>query len=476
MDRFLRREGRWLAGLIAAFAASRLLLTLLRVPFEMGTLTSAWQFLDVELLRGDLWRSLYFLHSQPPLFNLYLGTVLQLSPVAPATVFLAVNRLLGLLVCLGTFGLLRHFRVGRSVAAAAALALVLRAGFIFDEQKLFYDLPTTALLVTAAGAFAAALAGRRWGSHLFFMALFLLCGIRSLFHLLFFALALGLYLVATRGSWRERLAPALLPLLLLLAIYAKNGLVFGQFGPSSWLGMNLARVVTKNVAEEDRAARIAAGKMAPILRLRPFVPVDAYPEYLQLPPAWEAIPALASTSKSGGAANYNHAAFLAIGRDYLAASERQIAAEPLAYLAEVGRNWDRMLEPNTGHRDLRNYAGRLPSGVHLELLAWMAGLETAPAGHWPPSPWRLGLLLLWPAVILAALIELLRPLPGLPPLPPQQRWLQAFLLLAALWVAGVGNLLEVGENARFRACTDPLVLALGGSLASRAGALLVKRP
>ena len=37
------------------------------------------QYLDPLLLKSDLLKSLFYLHSQPPIFNLFLGIVLKLS-------------------------------------------------------------------------------------------------------------------------------------------------------------------------------------------------------------------------------------------------------------------------------------------------------------------------------------------------------------------------------------------------------------
>ena len=78
-----RRADVWaLLVVVSVFAVSRLAAWAAGVRFDASILTWYWQFLDVELLRHDLARSLWYLHAQPPLFNLFLGSVLKLAPDA----------------------------------------------------------------------------------------------------------------------------------------------------------------------------------------------------------------------------------------------------------------------------------------------------------------------------------------------------------------------------------------------------------
>jgi hypothetical protein len=62
------------------FAASELLARALGIRFASETFGTLYQYLDPAILRGDLARGLYYLHAQPPLFNLELGVVLKLFP------------------------------------------------------------------------------------------------------------------------------------------------------------------------------------------------------------------------------------------------------------------------------------------------------------------------------------------------------------------------------------------------------------
>ena len=64
--------------------------------FISTPLSFAYQYLDPVLLKSDLLRSLLYLHSQPPLFNLFLGTVLKVSPL-PALSYDVLFKTVGVL-------------------------------------------------------------------------------------------------------------------------------------------------------------------------------------------------------------------------------------------------------------------------------------------------------------------------------------------------------------------------------------------
>src|SRR5207245_7531778 len=103
-----RRERRLLyaAALAGGFVVSRLLYWSIGVRFDSSSLGWYWQYVDPVLLKYDLVRSLVYLHSQPPLFNLFLGLVLKLFPGHEATVFQLTFLALGLTLTLSMFFLM----------------------------------------------------------------------------------------------------------------------------------------------------------------------------------------------------------------------------------------------------------------------------------------------------------------------------------------------------------------------------------
>lgn len=89
----------WLAllALSAVFVAFRLWFAHAGGSYIASPLDSAKQFLDPTLLQHDLLSSLWYLHSQPPLFNLFLGLVLKAAS-DPAVFYELCFRISGLLI------------------------------------------------------------------------------------------------------------------------------------------------------------------------------------------------------------------------------------------------------------------------------------------------------------------------------------------------------------------------------------------
>ena len=459
-----RRCVLWLTSL---FLASRLVFLVLGVRFDASPLGEFWQYLDPRLLEEDLLRSVFYLHSQPPLFNLFLGIVLRLSPVAPATAFHALYLVAGWLCLLATFLLMRLLGVGRTIAGVIGLILVLRPSFILFESWLMYDVPVT-LLVCLAGV-ALALFTRRglpiYG-HAFFVILFFLCATRSLFHLVYFGAVLALVAGCFRGRERHTvLKSATVPFVLLILLYLKNLAFFGLPGLSSWLGMNLARIATAAASPQELARLERQGELSAIATVPPFSPLELYGD-LDLPtPRYPNVLALATRFKSTGSVNYNHEAYLAISDRYLADALWIVRHRPGVYFHGVAKAWYNYFKPQTeishvsANRDrLRAYAavgawvlyGRLPytfdyGGVGKPIYLFST----------------LGVPLLTCYALWLAFRS--RDAAARPVL--------AFMILTVIYVALTGNSLEVWENQRFRFYTDPFFAVFFALAVSRAQAI-----
>src|SRR6266498_2765841 len=63
--------------LLGIFFISRLLYDRIGIIFLGDTYQYYWQFIDQSLMKNDLWRSVLYLHNQPPLLNVLTGIILQ---------------------------------------------------------------------------------------------------------------------------------------------------------------------------------------------------------------------------------------------------------------------------------------------------------------------------------------------------------------------------------------------------------------
>jgi hypothetical protein len=461
-------------GLTGAFLLSRAAYYAIGVRFNDYPLGVYWQFLPVRLLRTRLLESLFYLHSQPPLFNLYLGGALKLGGAQPGALFHAVNVLLGLGVLFASFSVMRRLGVGRPLAAVLGLAFVTSPAFVAYENWLFYTLPMAFLLLFSAWSLDAYLQRRsRLSGLLFFTALLAIAGTRSLFHLAWLvAIVLGLLLVEPRLR-RTTLQAATLPCVLLLALYAKNELVFGRFSASTWIGMNLARLTVSELPDAERAALVEAGRLSAASRVPPFSPPDGYPEtWFEVPERFARVPALASLEKRNEAANFNHYGYLRLSEAYLADALRLMRERPELYRAAVFEAWAIYFRSASslkflGLHNRRTLATAFDTYDYLLFgrVPW-AGFVRGPRGEADFAGARyLGLVVGLPLVFGFGVWASLAASSGLERRP---RIVVAFLCFNVAWVALVGNLLELGENNRFRFETDALSVALFGLLLQRA--------
>jgi hypothetical protein len=450
----LRRHGPELA-LLAAFALTRLVARMgFGLRFDSDVLYY-WHVLDLPLLKGDLLRSLFYLHDQPPLYNLGLGIVLKWVPGAvAAAVFETAFLVLGYLGLVGIYALLVELGAPRAAALAAALLQTLSTTWLVYESWLFYTLPTAVLMTWAAVWLARAARGRAGAAAAFAAAVAALSWTRATYQPVWVVATLALLLFAVRGcapgvratAWRASLAA----LAIAVALPAKNYLLVGSFTSSTWLGMNLAHMTTERLDEATREAWIGAGELDPVARVRAFAPLSDYPEELRAPlPGIPAHPALVAPLKSDGSPNLNHAAYVRIGRAYQRAALVVIRKRPDVYLDRVRRAFRTWLRPPTDYIlvvPLREALGGWDR-LHSRLLLWSA-LDRRRAG---PT------LVLLPAAALFVAALIWRS-------PGERRrllLLVSFPLLAIAWNFTVGNLVDVEENNRFRVEVEGLMVVLG---------------
>jgi len=454
------------------FATSRALYAWAGLRFNDWPLGVYWQYLDPFLLKRKLGESLWNLHGQPPLFNLYLGTALATGH--EHAVFVVTFLAAGLVAYVCVFLLMRRLGVEAAPSFVLATWMATAPAFVAYENWLFYSLPVAALLALAALAFARALRTRRVREGFLFLAvLAVVCGARSLYHLAFLVAAAALLALGWREGRRALLAGAV-PLLLVVSLYAKNKVLFGHFAASTWTGMSLGHLTLDPLPREDAERLVATGTLSPASAHPAFSRARVYQGAYFDPPPVTRVRALYWEEKTTGAPNYNHAAYIRISEDLLRDSLWVLRHRPDVYLASVREAWSiyfrspgelRFLgaENIDAIRPARDFYDAV---FFLRLPGWSADADANPPRYW-------GLILGLPAVFLVGLAAALGRGPGRR-LDRGQRLLAGLLCFNIAFVAVVGNLMELGENNRFRFETDPLSVCLLG-LALQNGLDFVRR-
>ncbi len=469
-------RSRWFVLAVAAPLASRAGYALLGVRYDAQPLSSYWQYLDPELLRHALLQSLYYLHSQPPLFNLFLGLVLKLFPGHTGPAFQVAFLVCGLAIASAMFWLM--LRLGARPALCAVVAMLFAVGpnCVLYENWLFYTYPEMALLLLAALALSIYLQSRSIpAGALCFLCCAALCLLHSLFHPAWMGLAVAVVLLARGVPRRRTVLLAVLPLLLVAALYAKNGLLFGRFAGGSWLGMNLSRITTMMLSPARRAELVAQGRLSPLALIPPFSPLVDYAPYV--PPAPETgIPVLDQQVRSTGAPNYNNLLYLRISDLYLQDALAVVRGQPQAYLMGLVRSWYYYLLPPSDYFAFDSNDNRARLGAILSVYNTVVYGQLYPrVGHLAEGQSLarmarsicLNLVLAQGAILAYGVVRGLRALRAGVGLTARQAVL-LFMGMSLAYMAVAGNLLELSENNRFRYTVEPLLFVLVGVLVDRA--------
>ncbi len=457
-------------GLAAAFCISHAIFYMLGVRFDDDPLGGAWQYLDPELLRHNLLESLLYLHVQPPLFNLFLGTVLKFSFGHPKLVFQGIYLVCGLILYCGLFSLQVRLGVGKRLAFALSTLFMISPSFILYEHWLFYTFPVAAVLLLSAlllHEFLVKTEGRQ--AFLFFLSLFVLSGIRTVFHLAYFMATAGVLLAVSWPNRKRIILAAALPFVLVASLYCKNLLLFGGFNTSSWLGVNAWSVATNNVPWEERQQLVAEGKLSELSLIGRFSPLAKYPVRYRQVKGFENIASLRQLIKSTGSENFNHLAYVGISNQYFEDFLSVLRERPKAYINGLLKSWLTYFKSSSDHGFLEENRERISllNDIYDSFFYGKIPCDVSKTGILPffliPG-YRVHVLLLLglPLLLIFALgLSLRRGSKGQGQ-DRNQRIVTLYLCGTIAFVAFVGNLFELGENNRFRFTTDPFSVVLLG--------------
>jgi hypothetical protein len=439
-----------------AFLLSRYLVDLLGLRFN---LVLDWMFVtDPAWLREHLLKTLFYAHAFPPGPNLLAGLIMKLGPDRAIANAHALFQAFGLLLVLSLFALGRAAGLGRAGAFALALGFCLTPAVLYFEHLFSYEGPTIALLCLAAVLFRRGVAqGGFWTWSGCFLACTAICWLRSMFHLAWFVLIVGMALWWSRSYPRLRvLVAAAVPALLLVGVYLKNLIVFGVFGIFTWGVGSLTLATIRNMPPELRQQWVNEGKLSPFALINVYAGPRAYLHLFPSAhdPKWPEMLNVLERPSHGGA-NYDHWFFLHINQ-----RRRDDARYYLKHRfgEYAGTVWANMLEyfspstlwhPRDGHADA-------PHHKHRQVLGGWERLYNTLV-HGPPLR-PTGLYLLLPLVLAWAVVRFVGPRGRDAPAP--DRALLAFLMLQVGFITTVAVLFSFGEAGSYRYQIDPLIAVL----------------
>ncbi|MBN2036764.1 MAG: hypothetical protein JW768_08495 [Chitinispirillaceae bacterium] len=343
----IHRRWAWYALLLLIFAASRIMYYLLGVRFDARGLTWFFQFLDPELLRHNLLQSLFYLHIQPPGYNLYLGIVLKLFPHAEVTAFHAIHLVFGATITCMMFYVMRNLGIRAVIAFAAAALFMTSPGVVLFENFILYEyMQVFTLMVCAVSLFWFFQNHNTAGAIIFLAGQFWLVMLKSHYHVVYFTVVFILLLCFAKRKRRLIAGVGSVFCAMVLAFYLKNQVLFGHFAGCTWMGMNMATITTHHLTPQERGTFVAQGRISPIPDIDAVVPLAAYRPYITMP-ARRSIPVLDEELKSTGAINFNHPGFLEVGKLYTKDGRYILRHYPRAYIRSVAIAWFTYFLPPT---------------------------------------------------------------------------------------------------------------------------------
>jgi hypothetical protein len=472
------RERTLYALLAMVFAVSRLGYYLLGVRFDARPVLHYYQFADPELLKHRLFESLFYLHVQPPGWNLYTGAVLKFFPTSYPEVFHVIYWLLGLGICWSIYHLMRLLGVSRWLTFTLSVWFIVSPGVVLFENYMLYEVLVAFLLLAAAVALVHFVrdASPLWATF-FFAALFSLVLVRNFFHLAYFVAIVAALAYLFPACRRTVVLSAALPLLAILGLYAKNWVLFGAFSGSTWMGMNMDVITAHQLTAAEAREFVSRGVISPVSLLGLGSPIALYGSGIQMP-ARIGIPILDDCVTSTGATNFNCTAFFQVQRIYTRDGLALLRKYPVVYLRSVEAAWFSYFLPSgdfpffdlnrpkihaidrfwntvffvqfkeaNDRKELRRLAAR-GEGASLVLYTGVFLMIGLPA-HW-----------LWSIYYLVTGVRRKT-------LDPPAAILVGFFLLNITYVTAIANFLSSFENNRYRFPLDAFYVILLGVALSR---------
>lgn len=449
-----------LLGVWITFIISRVLYDLAGIRFQGETYNYYWQFIDSALLRADLLRSVFYLHSQPPLLNLLTGIILQVFPASYVTVFHSLYFLAGLILGTSIYFSGIFLRIPPWVSAVISAWFMISPGTVLYEHWLTYAYPLTCALTLAGVCLYQFILTKKnsWGV-VFFSLLSGIALTWSLFHIAWL-IGIAILLFIFWGERKKVILAACVPILLVTAWYAKNYFTVGEFAASTWAGMNISRITTFRLSKIERNHMLKSGQLSEFAGIIPFSWPASYLELLPDTPL-TGIPVLDNLETSSGNPNVHHLVYIEASKYYLRDALYVIRFNPEHYFRFVAQafyiyfhpssdaglvqqdnelvktldHWWRVVFSGQWESDSDNQKN---TSMSAEYAGWwiIISFFTALTG---------GVVFLW-----KNRGQFSEPV----------NFLVLFMIYNILVLTLAGNLVELGENNRFRFTIDPFILVL----------------
>lgn len=469
----------YLAVAVAFFASRLVYWFVFDLNFDHSPVSYFIQYLHSWFIVHDFWRSLMYLHQQPPLQNLLTGGFMRLfgSPAA-FTLLWYLYVALGLVNALALLHVMLRLGAARWLAVVAVVLHTAAPETVYFESWLFYHQPVATLLLLSL---VCLLRYYRSGTALAGFGFFFCFACTGLFYAIFHPVLLAAATVGilwrpplVRGRalsrWRV-LGAAAFPFILLLGNVQKTKALTGYGQGSAFLWENLAVKTFAEIPLDERQWLIDSGYVtrAPNLPLFP-VPLSLYNGGLRVPHPPTGVPLLDMPEMPDGQTNPHSLEKVLIAEKFY--------KKDSFYLLQhrFPDYWEAVIKGLTSYYFMSplDYDGTLYSPNREKLRSFngfLSRLFLADAGGR-----QLLLVVLFPLTLIYGVHRVFRPRSVL----RSERApvvLVAHMVLVIVYITFATIMISAGDFSRYRFNIDPLYLILFVLMASdaRHGAVVLKR-
>lgn len=440
--------------LVGVFVVSRLVVMAFGLHLNIWALSAYWQYLDLDTLQNHLLSGVWYDHSQPPVFNLLLGSILKMSGHNSALVFTILLKIVSFCNGLLLFHVVRKLTDVEFLPLGVALAYILSPATLVFECELFYTTIISLLLLLAVYYLIRLSASGKISDGVgFFFPLVLLCLTRSVYHILWLAIVTGLLLFYFRkkANFNKLILVSMTALLMVGSWYVKNKIIFGKLTTSTWIGMNLSRNVFHDNETTD-SSRIEAYEA--------FSKISVYRKFID--PAYEIKfrglndRDLLQETKNDSIANMKEVSYIPVADLYMKASVEHIKSHPVSYAQNIVQSAILYFTPAT------LYSLAIEQSAKIKYFDLPYSFKLTYFSHSKTQRRVLLTISAIPKMLLYFFVFFIfiRYSIQIRSLAP---W-NLFIGVTIFFVFGISSLLEHYENMRFRFETEPLFLILAAQV------------
>jgi hypothetical protein len=334
-------------------------------------------------------------------------------------------------------------------------------GTVLYEHWLAYAYPLTAALTLSGYClYQFMLTKKQYWGLIFFTLLSGIALTWSLFHIVWLFGIIAILFIAL-SERKQMILAAFLPVLLVTVWYTKNLLTVGEFTASSWAGMNISKIATFRMPEEDRVQMVKSGELSDFALIPPFRNPLVYLKILPDIPL-TGIPVLDQPETSSDGRNHHHLVYVEASKYYMQDAIQMILTRPTDYLRSVNQAvYIYFHSPSdfdliTGNRDTlgafdlwwnRLFYGQWKSDETS--IDHNSNMFAEHVGWWIAASFLIvttgNVTFIWK---------------NRRQIDKPENMLVLFMAYNIFFVTAVGNLMDIGENNRFRFTVDPFLLIL----------------